>query len=120
MKGEPIDVYNKGDMERDFTYIDDVVEAIYRLIKKEVKDEYRLFNIGGEHPVNLLYFIETLEKKLGMPAVKVFKDMQPGDVKITYADSSKLAEFIDYKPATRIEDGLEKFVGWFKQYYNYK
>ncbi|MEO6695314.1 MAG: NAD-dependent epimerase/dehydratase family protein, partial [Ignavibacteria bacterium] len=90
MKGLPIDVYNNGDMERDFTYIDDVTEAIYRLTKKDVSNTYKLFNIGGEHPVNLLTFIEILEKHLGKKAVKVFKEMQPGDVKITYADSSEL------------------------------
>lgn len=119
MKNEPIEIYNKGDMERDFTYIDDVIESMYRLVKKEISNEYKLFNIGGEHPVNLLYFIETLEEKLGKKAVKVFKEMQPGDVKITYADSSELAKFIDYKPSTRIEEGLDKFVKWFKEYYNY-
>ncbi|MDQ3193505.1 MAG: SDR family NAD(P)-dependent oxidoreductase [Bacteroidota bacterium] len=119
MKGDTIDVYNNGKMERDFTYIDDVVEAIYRLVKKEAANEYKLFNIGGEHPVNLLYFIETLEKKLGKEAVKVFKEMQPGDVRITYADSSELAKFIDFKPAIRIEEGLGRFVNWFKKYYNY-
>jgi UDP-glucuronate 4-epimerase len=119
MKGEPIEVYNNGDMERDFTYIDDVIESIYRLIKKKIVNEYKLFNIGGENPVNLLYLIETLEKKLGKKAIKVFKDMQPGDVKITCADSSLLAKYIDYKPTTRIEEGLDKFVKWFKEYYNY-
>ncbi|MEP7146310.1 MAG: NAD-dependent epimerase/dehydratase family protein [bacterium] len=119
MKGEQIDVYNHGNMERDFTYIDDVVEAVYRLVIKEITNEYKLFNIGGEHPVNLLYFIETLEKELGKEAIKVFKEMQPGDVKITYSDSTELAEFIDFKPSVRIEEGLHRFVKWFKEYYNY-
>ena len=119
MQGAPIDVYNNGDMERDFTYIDDVIEAIYRLIKKENINDYKLFNIGGEHPVNLLNFIEMLEKQLGKKAIKVFKELQPGDVKITYADSTELAKYIDYKPVTRIEEGLAKFVKWFKKYYNY-
>jgi len=119
MNDVPIEVYNNGDMERDFTYIDDVIEAIYRLTKKEINNDYKLFNIGGEHPVNLLYFIEMLEKQLGKKALKVFKEMQPGDVKTTYADSSELAKYIDYKPATRIEEGLEKFIKWFKDYYNF-
>jgi len=120
MKGETIEIYNNGDMERDFTYIDDVTESISRLLKKTDDTNYRLFNIGGEHPVNLLKFVETLEKKLGKIAVKEFKGMQPGDVKITSADTTDLAEYIDYIPEVRIEDGLEKFVNWFKEYYNYK
>ena len=119
MKDAPIEVYNNGDMERDFTYIDDVIEAVFRLTKKEIINDYKLFNIGGEHPVNLLNFIEMLEKQLGKKAIKVFKELQPGDVKITYADSSELAKYIDYKPVTRIEEGLAKFVKWFKEYYDY-
>lgn len=119
MKGNPINVYNNGDMERDFTFIDDVTESVFRLIKKEVKNEYKIFNIGGEHPVRLLHFIELLEKQLGREAVKVFKDMQPGDVKKTFADSSELAKFINYKPETSLEEGLKRFVIWFKDYYNY-
>ncbi len=119
MKGKPISVYNNGDMERDFTYIDDVIESIIRLVKKEIINEYKIFNIGGEHPVNLLYFISLLEKQLGKEAIKVFKEMQPGDVKKTYADSSELAKFINYKPETPIEEGLKKFIEWFKEYYNY-
>ena len=120
MNGNPIDVYNNGDMERDFTYIDDVIESIYRLAKKDIVNDYKLFNIGGEHPVNLLYFIETLEKALGKKAEKIFKEMQPGDVKKTFADSSELAAYTGYKPGTRIEEGIGLFVKWFKQYYNYK
>jgi len=119
-EGKPIDVYNNGDMERDFTYIDDVIESICRLIKKVPDNKYRLFNIGGEYPVKLMSFIETLENKLGKKAEIIFKEMQPGDVRITYADSSELAEYINYKPVTRIDEGLEKFVNWFKDYYNYK
>jgi len=119
MKDIPIDIFNKGDMMRDFTYVDDVTESVYRLVKKEIVNEYRIFNIGGEHPVNLLYFVETLEKNLDKEAIKVFKEMQPGDVKITVADSSDLAEYIGYKPETKIDDGLERFVKWFRKYYNY-
>lgn len=119
MTGKPISVYNNGDMERDFTYIDDVIESIFRLVKKEIINEYKIFNIGGEHPVNLLYFISLLEKQLGKEAIKVFKEMQPGDVKKTYADSSELAKFINYKPETPIEEGLKKFIEWFKEYYHY-
>lgn len=118
MKGQPVEIYNNGDMERDFTYIDDVTESIFRLIKKDNSNEYKLFNIGGEHPVNLLRFVELLEEYLGKKAVKVFKPMQPGDVKITYADSAALSEYVNYKPETRIEEGLKEFVKWFKKYYS--
>lgn len=116
-KGNPIDVYNNGDMQRDFTYIDDVVESIYRLITNVEPEGYKLLNIGGEHPVNLLEFIETLESKIGKKSEKNFLDMQPGDVKITYADSSELAKLTGFKPVTRIEEGLGKFVDWYKDYY---
>lgn len=120
MAGKPIDVYNNGDMERDFTYIDDVTESIYRLTKKEADEKYRLFNIGGEHPVKLLTFIEILETNLGKKAEIILKEMQPGDVKKTFADSTELAEFINFKPEIRIDEGLEKFVRWFKEFYDYK
>ncbi len=119
MKGKPIEVYNNGDMLRDFTYIDDVVESISRLVKKDIKNKYKIYNIGGEHPENLLHFIEVLEQKLGKEAIKVFKEMQPGDVKITCADTTELSSFIGYRPETRIEEGIEKFVCWFKKYHNY-
>ncbi|MBL8008449.1 MAG: NAD-dependent epimerase/dehydratase family protein [Ignavibacteria bacterium] len=87
MKGIPIEVYNKGDMERDFTYIDDVTESVYRLLMKNTGSDYRLFNIGGENPVNLLYFIETLEKILGNKAEIILKEIHTCDVKRTHADS---------------------------------
>lgn len=116
-KGNPIEVYNNGDMQRDFTYVDDVVESMYRLLTRVKPEGYRLLNIGGEHPVNLLDFIETLESKIGKKSEKVFLDMQPGDVKITYADSGELAGLTGYKPDTRIDEGLGKFVDWYKEYY---
>jgi len=116
-KGEPIEVYNNGDMMRDFTFIDDVVESMYRLIMNVEPEGYRLLNIGGEHPVNLLEFIETLESKIGKKSEKIFLEMQPGDVKITYADSSELAKLTGYKPETRIDEGLNKFVDWYRDYY---
>lgn len=119
MKGKPIEIYNNGDMERDFTYIDDIIESIYRLVKKQPENEYRLFNIGGENPVKLLDFVETLEEKLGKKAIRVFKEMQPGDVNRTWADTSELVDYINYKPSTKIDEGLEKFVKWFKEYNNY-
>ena len=117
LKGEKIDIYNFGKLERDFTYIDDVTESIFRLVNKELKNEYRLFNIGGEHPVNLLYFIETLEKSLGKNAIKNLCEMQPGDVLVTCSDSSELSDYTGFKPSVRIEEGIKKFVDWYRNYY---
>ncbi|MDT2599298.1 NAD-dependent epimerase [Enterococcus hulanensis] len=131
VKGETIEVFNNGDMMRDFTYIDDVVEAIIRLIpeipqrnpnwtEKDVSESwapYRLFNIGNSTPVKLLDFIETIEKHLGIKAKKVFKPMQPGDVQKTFADVADLERVINFKPTTTIDSGIKKFVNWYKDYY---
>ncbi|WP_207942079.1 UDP-glucuronate 4-epimerase [Enterococcus sp. DIV2402] len=133
LKEKPIKVYNQGNMMRDFTYVDDIVEGIIRLIPQpplenqkwdeaeEVSSSwapYKIYNIGNNHPVRLLDFIETIEKHLGMKANKIFMDMQPGDVKTTYADVSDLEEKIDFKPQTSLDIGIGKFVNWYKEYYN--
>lgn len=130
---ETINVFNNGDMIRDFTFIDDVVNGIIKLIshvprKNEKWTEkegvsssyapYKIYNIGNSSPVNLLVFIETIEKYLGMNAKKVFKEMQPGDVKSTYADVSDLEDAIGFKPSTTIDDGIRIFVEWYKDFYN--
>jgi UDP-glucuronate 4-epimerase len=133
LAGKPIKVFNHGKMERDFTYIDDIVEGIYKLIDKspvanpdwdESKDDlsesfapYKIYNIGNNNPVPLMRFINALETALGMEAEKIYMDMQPGDVLRTYADVSDLERDINFKPNTSIEDGLAKFVGWYKEYY---
>jgi UDP-glucuronate 4-epimerase len=131
VKGETIEVFNNGDMMRDFTYIDDVVEGIIRLIpeipqrnpnwtEKDVSESwapYRIFNIGNSNPVKLLDFIETIEKHLGIEAKKVFKPMQPGDVQKTFADVADLERVINFKPTTTIDSGIKKFVNWYKDYY---
>jgi len=117
--GKPIQVYNHGDLERDFTYIDDIVEAIMGIIERGMKkiEKYDIFNIGNNRPIKLLNFINTLENSLGRKAIIEFKPMQPGDVYKTYADISKLNLLIDYSPSTPISSGLDKFVKW---YLNYK
>lgn len=133
IEGKSIKVFNYGKMERDFTYIDDIVEGIYRLIDKqpianphwnETKDDlsgsfapYKIYNIGNNQPVKLMYFISVLENKIGKKADIVYMDMQPGDVLRTYADVTDLERDIDFKPYTSIEDGLEKFVDWYKEYF---
>ncbi|MEL5899102.1 NAD-dependent epimerase [Clostridium sporogenes] len=134
LSGKPINVFNHGKMERDFTYIDDIVEGIYKLIPlapkpnptwDETKDDlsssfapYKIYNIGNNQPVKLMKFISVLEDKLGIKANKNYMDMQPGDVLRTYADVSDLEKDIGFKPSTSIEEGLEKFVNWYKNYYN--
>ncbi len=133
LEGNPIDVYNQGKMKRDFTYIDDIVEGIVRLIPKSPHGEphwngaapdpatsfapYRIYNIGNSKPVDLLYFIDVLEKAIGKKAKKNFRPIQPGDVEETFADIGDLMREIDFKPATSIELGIEKFVKWYLEYY---
>ncbi|AOY75609.1 NAD-dependent epimerase [Clostridium formicaceticum] len=133
LSGKPIKVFNHGKMERDFTYIDDIVEGVYKLIDKppvpnkdwdESKDDlstsfapYKIYNIGNNNPVQLMRFINALEAALGKEVEKIYMDMQPGDVLRTYADVSDLERDINFKPSTSIEDGLYKFVEWYKEYY---
>ncbi|CAM3776189.1 NAD-dependent epimerase/dehydratase family protein [Marinicrinis lubricantis] len=119
LSGEPISVFNYGDMKRDFTYIDDVVDGIVNLIhclpSKSVPHE--VYNVGNNDPVSLMRMINILEEDLGKKATIEFLPMQPGDVKETYASIDKLHEKIGYKPKTSLEDGLSKFVDWYKSYY---
>jgi len=122
MNGESIKVFNQGDMFRDFTYIDDIVQGIKNMIAAEPKVEsgkapYKLYNIGNNNPVKLMHFIETIEKAVGKEAVKEFLPMQPGDVYQTYADVDDLMQDFDFKPSTSIEEGLRKFVDWYMVYY---
>lgn len=122
VEGEPIQLYNKGDMYRDFTYIDDIVKGIEKILcnppAKSAKGAYsRIYNIGNHRSEKLMDFVETLEKCLGMTARKEFLPMQPGDVYRTYADVSGLMEDYDYKPDTTIAEGLGRFVEWYREYY---
>lgn len=121
LKGEPIRVFNQGDMYRDFTYIDDIVEGVYRILNNppapgEDGDQYKVYNIGNNHPVKLMDFIETLEKALGKQAQKEFFPMQPGDVYQTYADVTELIRDFDFKPETSIAEGLGRFAEWFMEW----
>lgn len=134
IKGKEIKVFNHGKMERDFTYIDDVVDGIIKLIphipvaNSEWDEEtdsnssswapYKIYNIGNNSPVMLLEFINIIEKYLGIEAKKIFMDMQPGDVVRTYADVNDLERDINFKPSTPLEDGIGKFVRWYKEYYS--
>ena len=115
-------------MKRDFTFIDDITEGIYRCCLKPAYDEnsnlnkidqvpYRIFNIGNGSPTGLMRFIEVLEMNLGLVAKKEFLDMQKGDVVETWACTEELKKWINYRPQTKLEEGVEKFVIWFKKYY---
>ena len=125
MNGETIQIYNNGDMMRDFTYIDDIVKGIANLLPNppeeiETGAKYKVYNIGNNKPEKLMDYIQTLEKHLGREAKKEFLPMQPGDVYQTYADVSDLMHDFNFKPSTSIDEGLGKFVTWFKEYYRYE
>lgn len=134
LEDKPIKVFNYGQMERDFTYIDDIVEGVYRLTNYIPKPNpnwsgdnpdpatspapYKVYNIGNNNPVKLLDFIAAIEKALGKEAKKEFLPLQPGDVPKTFADIDDLAKDVGFSPSTPIEKGIAKFIEWYKQYYN--
>ena len=133
IEGKPIDVFNFGNMKRDFTYIDDIVEGVIRVMDKIPQPNpawdrthpdpgssyapYKLYNIGNNNPVQLMRFIEVLEENLGRKAMKNMLPMQPGDVPITCADVDELMKDVGFKPSTKIDEGIKKFVEWYRSYY---
>lgn len=133
LENRPIDVYNNGQMQRDFTYVDDIVEGVVRLLDKPATANsqwngdkpdpgtspapYRLFNIGNNNPVMLLEFIEAIEDALGKRAVKNMMPIQPGDVAATYADIEDLADYVGYRPATPLSAGIDNFTQWYREYF---
>jgi UDP-glucuronate 4-epimerase len=132
-KGEPINVFNQGKMIRDFTYVDDIVESILRLVVKPPKRNndwngnapridtssapYRIFNIGNGSPVELMRYIEAIESSLGVKGKYNMMDIQPGDVPATHADTTALEDYIGFKPQTTVEEGVSRFISWYKKYY---
>ncbi|NWF61633.1 MAG: NAD-dependent epimerase [Fischerella sp.] len=122
-KDQPIDVYNFGKMQRDFTYIDDVIEGLVRVMHKPPQKQsvapYKLYNIGNNNPVELIRFIEVIEQALGKQAKKNFLPVQPGDVLSTYADIDDLMQDVGFKPITPIEQGIQCFVQWYRDYYGH-
>ena len=130
---DPIDIFNYGDMQRDFTYIDDISEALVRCCFKPAYPDpdfkngnpkpdnswapYRIFNIGNGNPINLMEFIEILENVLGKKAIKEFRPIEPGDVIKTCSENTKLKSWINYKPNTSLEVGILRFAEWYKSYY---
>jgi UDP-glucuronate 4-epimerase len=133
LAGQPIDVFNYGKMRRDFTYIDDIIEGVVRTLDKTAEPNpawsganpdpgtssapSRLYNIGNNSPVELMYLIETLEKALGKKAEKNLMPIQPGDVPETFANVDDLSRDVGFKPATPIEEGVQRFVEWYRRYY---
>lgn len=133
LEGRPIEVFNHGHMLRDFTYVDDLVEGVARVLDRVPQPDpawsgdrpnpassaapYRLYNIGNTRPVALLDMISVLERALGREAQKLFRDLQPGDVPETYADVEELEAAVDYRPSTPIEVGIPRFVEWYRGYY---
>jgi UDP-glucuronate 4-epimerase len=133
LEGKPIDVFNHGKMRRDFTYIDDIVEGVVRIMRSTPDPNpdwrgdspdpgssyatYKVYNIGNNQPVELLDFIGAIETALGKEAIKNFMDLQPGDVPATYADVEDLVADVGFKPSTTIAEGIGKFIDWYKVYY---
>ena len=133
---KPIEVYNYGNHRRDFTYIDDIVEGIIRVLDKPAEsninwngfnpdpgssiDPWRVYNIGNNSPVELMKYIEEIEKSLGIQAEKILLPLQKGDVPDTYADVDKLVEDLDYKPNTKVSEGVNNFIQWYCKYYEIK
>src|SRR5689334_11310719 len=136
LEGKPIDVFNNGHHQRDFTYVDDIAEGVVRASERIAQPNpnwdsmapdpassfapYRLYNIGNNRPVQLMRYIEVLEEALGRKAIKNFLPLQPGDVPETFADIDDLVRDVGYRPATPVEVGVRRFVEWFCEYYGYK
>lgn len=121
VNNSPIKIFNNGKMQRDFTYIDDIVEGIFRISKVTSEREgHQIYNIGNGKPVDLLMFIKTLEAKFAIKGIYKYLDMQKGDVTRTYADISKLVSVIGVEPTTSVDEGVSKFVDWYLSYYETK
>lgn len=118
LRGEPIKVFNHGKMQRDFTYVDDIVEGVLRIqdVIPQGEIPYDLFNIGNNQPIELSRFISAIEAACGREAKKIYLDMQPGDVVRTYADTQRLETVVGYKPQMEIEEGMRRFVEWYKSF----
>ncbi|MFB1004101.1 MAG: NAD-dependent epimerase/dehydratase family protein [Bacteroidia bacterium] len=121
-QGMPINIFNNGKLSRDFTYISDIVKSIKLLLQKravaEEQNPFEIFNIGNSSPVQLMDFIATLEDALGQKAEKIYKEMQDGDVYHTYADTTKLQDYIGFTPEVPLKEGIKNFAEWYKSYYN--
>ncbi len=134
-ENKPINIFNYGNMQRDFTFVDDIIEGVFRCCfkkpqlsdfesdkisgEKKFSVPHQIFNIGNSKPIELLDFIKILEEKIGIKAIKNFKEIQSGDVVKTFANTQKLNSWIDYSPSTSIDKGVDLFIKWYKEYYDY-
>ena len=118
----PIDLFNNGNHVRDFTYIDDVVDAIYKIIKKPPGSNvpYDIYNIGSNKPEKLMYFLNEIEKNLKIKSIPNFMDIQKGDIIKTHADTDKINNKFKFKPKQNVKKGIKLFINWYKRYYNEK
>jgi UDP-glucuronate 4-epimerase len=133
LAGEPLRIFNHGRMRRDFTYIDDIVEGIVRVLDRPAESDasfdpdapdpstssapYRIYNIGNDQPTELLRYVDVLEEALGVEAIRAFEDIQPGDVPATWADVDALRDAVGFAPATPVEEGVRRFVAWYREFY---
>ena len=130
---KPLKIFNNGLMKRDFTYIDDVIQCISKLIERPAKANikfnkmnpdpasswcpHQVFNLGGNNTIELMDFISILEKEIGKKAIKEFLPMQPGDIEETFANTDSIFEYTGYKPSTSVSNGIKEFISWYKKYY---
>ena len=133
LEDKPIDLFNFGKMRRDFTYVDDIVTGVVHVLDKPAEPDsgwlgdspnpessaapYRLYNIGNHSPVELMRFVEIIEEAIGKKAIKSFQPIQPGDIPATYADVSELMEQYSFQPSTPLEEGIQRFIAWYREYY---
>ncbi len=135
LENKPIKIFNNGEMSRDFTYIDDVILIIEKLLKKPATpnknfkrsnpdpssswNPFKIFNIGNNNVIKLMDFIKILEEEIGQKAIKLYCQMEPGDVQFTSADTSEIYKWVNFKPNTTINTGIRKLITWYKDYYKY-
>jgi UDP-glucuronate 4-epimerase len=117
LANQPINIFNQGKLRRDFTYIDDIVNGINKILFSDLQPSFRIYNIGNNFPTDLMYFISLFEKETGLKFKTNFLPMQTGDVFETFADISKINHDFGYKPTTSIELGVSKFIKWYTEYY---
>ncbi|WP_438969468.1 NAD-dependent epimerase [Nonlabens sp.] len=119
LNNKPIKVFNNGNLSRDFTYIDDIIDGVYKTLHTPLKVNYNILNIGNSRPVKLMEFIKTIEDNIGKKAIKKMMPMQPGDVNKTWADTDDINELVGYKPKTNVNEGVSSFIKWYLEYFNF-
>ena len=118
LTSNPLNIFNNGKLERDFTYIDDIVNGVFRILVKQKPNDNKVYNLGCGRPVNIFKFLSIIEDETGLKAIKNLLPTQPGDMVTTFADINLIRKDYQYLPAFKIEDGIKKYVKWFREYYN--